>query len=146
MPGWKPHCANASNKISNEIIFKLWLRRLRLEWALINLTYVSLPILICREALNHITKKLVVRDEMIYLQKQYFSTSRLIMLGYRRFCWRNQRRHNVKLSNINWKLSVNLPKVRLVAAWYYSIILVNIVKHLAKTVIFVLIRQRNMTG
>ena len=44
------------------------------------------PILICREALNHITKKPVLRGEMIYLQKQYFSTNRLIMLGYRRSC------------------------------------------------------------
>ena len=51
---------------------------------------------------------------------------RLIMLGYRRFCLKNQRRHNVKLSNINWKPLVNLPKVKLVAVWYYSIILVNI--------------------
>ena len=96
-------------------------------------------------SIDHIIKKPVVRGEMIYLQKQYFSTSRLIMLGYRKFCWRNQRRHNVKLSNINWKLSVNLPKVKLAAVWYYSIILANIVKHLVKTAIFVLTRPRNMT-
>ena len=125
-------------------MFKLWLRRLRLAWALINLMCVLSPILICREALNHIIRKLVVQDEMIYLRKRYFSTNRLIMLGCRKFCWRNQRRHSVKLSNINWKPLVNLPKVKLVAAWYYSIILVNIVKPLAKTVIFVLTRQRNM--
>ena len=137
MREWKLHCVNASSKIFNEIMFKLLLRRLRLEWALINPMCVLLPILICREALNHIIKKLVARGEMIYLQKQYFSTNRLIMLGYRRFCLKNQRRHNVKLSNINWKPLVNLPKVKLVAVWYYSIILVNIVKRLAKTAIFV---------
>lgn len=68
----------------------------------------------------------------------------LIMRGYRKFCLKSQRRHNVKLNNINWKPLVNLPKVKLVAAWYYSIILVNIVKHLVKTAIFVLTRQRNM--
>ena len=145
MREWKLHCVNASSKISSEIIFKSWLRRLRLAWALINLMCVLSPILICREALNHIIKKLVARGEMIYLRKRCFSTNRLIMLGYRKFCLRNQRRHNVKLSNINWKLLVNSPKVKLVVAWYYSIILVNIVKHLAKTAIFVLTRQRNMT-
>ena len=91
------------SKIFNEIMFKLWLRRLRLEWALINPMCVLLPILICREALNHIIKKLVARGEMIYLRKRCFSTNRLIMLGCRKFCLRNQRRHNVKLSNINWK-------------------------------------------
>jgi len=106
MREWKLHCVNASSKIFNEIMFKLWLRRLRLEWALINPMCVLLPILICREALNHIIKKLVARGEMIYLQKQYFSTNRLIMLGYRRFCLKNQRRHNVKLSNINYGYSV----------------------------------------
>ena len=145
MREWKLHYVNASSKIFNEIMFKLWLQQLHLAWALINPMCVLLPILICREALNHIIKKPVVRGEMIYLQKQYFSTSRLIMLGYRKFCWRNQRRHNVKLSNINWKLSVNLPKVKLAAVWYYSIILANIVKHLVKTAIFVLTRPRNMT-
>ena len=144
MREWKPHCVNESSKISNETMFKLWLRRLRLAWGLINLTYVLSPILICREALNHITKKLVVRDEMIYQRKRCFSTNRLIMRGYRKFCLKSQRRHNVKLNNINWKPLVNLPKVKLVAAWYYSIILVNIVKHLVKTAIFVLTRQRNM--
>ena len=125
-------------------MFKLWLRRLRLAWALINPMCVLSPILICREALNHIIKRPVVRGEMIYLRKRCCSTNRLIMLGYRRFCLKSQRRHNVKLSNINWKPLVNLPKVRLVAAWYYSIILANIVKHLVKIAIFVLIRQRNM--
>ena len=144
MREWKLHCVNASSKIFNEIMFKLWLRRLRLVWALINLMCVLSPILICREALNHITKKPVVRGEMIYLQKRCFSTNRLIMLGCRKFCLKNQRRHNVKLSNINWKPLANLQKAKLVAVWCYSIILVNIVKHLVKTAIFVLIRPRNM--
>ena len=78
--GMELHYANESNKISSEITFKLWLRRLRLAWALINLMCVLSPILICREALNHITKRPVVRGEMIYLRKRYFSTNRLIML------------------------------------------------------------------